>query len=201
MKKYLIYIIILGIISTIISGMFIRIKRLNKELDLATNNVKAYQIENSTLIDKNIAFKFTVDQLSYLNDSLILKMKQVANDNKIKDKKIKSLQYELEHFEKRDTIFIRDTIFKEPDFILDTCITDKWNSSCIHLEYPNKVVLNNTYNNEKYIILHSHKEPIKPRKWFLPRWFTKKQTIVEVEVIDENPYVVTKKQRFVEIIK
>ena len=34
----------------------------------------------------------------------------------------------------------------------------------------------------------------------LPRWFTKKQTVVEVLVVDENPYVKTKQQRFVEII-
>ena len=52
-------------------------------------------------------------------------MKVVANENGIKDKKIKALQYQLEHFSKKDTIFIRDTIFKDPGFILDTCLVDE----------------------------------------------------------------------------
>ena len=77
---------------------------------------------------------------------------------------------------------------------------DKWNSTCLHLEYPNLISITNEYNNEKYIILDSHKEPIKDRKWFFPRWFTKKHIVVEVTVVDENPYVTTKKQRFIEII-
>ena len=118
----------------------------------------------------------------------------------IKDKKIKSLQYQLEHYSKRDTLILRDTVFKDPNFVLDTCIIDRWNKSCLHLQYPGTIALSNEYENEKFITLSSHREPIKPRKWFLPRWFTKKQTIVEVLVVDENPYVKTKQQRFVEII-
>ena len=118
----------------------------------------------------------------------------------IKDKKIKSLQYQLEHYSKRDTLILRDTVFKDPNFVLDTCIIDRWNKSCLHLQYPGTIALSNEYENEKFITLSSHREPIKPRKWFLPRWFTKKQTVVEVLVVDENPYVKTKQQRFVEII-
>ena len=126
--------------------------------------------------------------------------KILANDNGIKDKKIKSLQYQLEHYSKRDTLILRDTVFRDPNFVLDTCIVDHWNKSCLHLQYPGTIALSNEYENEKFITLSSHREPIKPRKWFLPRWFTKKQTVVEVLVVDENPYVKTKQQRFVEII-
>lgn len=92
------------------------------------------------------------------------KMKKVANENGIKDKHIKSLQYQLETFNKKDTIILRDTIFKEPTFILDTCLIDFWSQSCIHLEYPNLVSISNKYYNNKYIILNSHKEPLKPKK-------------------------------------
>ena len=122
----------------------------------------------------------------------MLAMKKIANDNGIKDKKIKSLQYQLEHYSKRDTLILRDTVFKDPNFVLDTCIIDRWNKSCLHLQYPGTIALSNEYENEKFITLSSHREPIKPRKWFLPRWFTKKQTVVEVLVVDENPYVKTK---------
>ena len=57
------------------------------------------------------------------------------------------------------------------------------------------------FNNEKYITTSVRKEPIKQRKWFLPRWFTRKQEIVTIDVYDKNPYVKTPQQRYVEIIK
>lgn len=164
-------------------------------------NNKAFALENSNLNQKNQMFQLTIDQLNYFGDSLMQKMKKVANENGIKDKNIKSLQYQLETFNKTDTIVIRDTIFKNTDFVLDTCIFDTWSKNKIHLEYPGTIELSHQYYNDKYIILDSHKEPIKPRKWFLPKLFTKKHTVVEITVIDENPYVTTEKQRFIEIIK
>lgn len=200
MKSVLIKIGILVVLGLTIFFMGQRIHDLNVALDNSINNEKAYAAENSGLKESNRVFKLSIEQMEYYNDSLMLEMKKVANENGIKDRKIKALQYQLEYFAKRDTIIVRDTIFKEPGFVLDTCIIDEWNKSCIHLSYPGTIALTNEYNNAKYVTLNSHKEPIKPRKWFLPRWFTKKQTIVEVLVVDENPYVKTKQQRFVEII-
>lgn len=60
--------------------------------------------------------------------------------------------------------------------------------------------MSSEFNNEKYIITSWKKESIKQRKWFLPRWFTKKQKIVTVDVVDKNPYVTTERQRFVQIV-
>ena len=61
--------------------------------------------------------------------------------------------------------------------------------------------MNHEYTNSKYILAEGKRETIKPRKWFLPRWFSKKHTIVEITVIDENPYVITKEQRFIQIVE
>lgn len=177
-----------------------KIHTLNIALDNAINNEKAYIAENSGLKESSKVFKLSINQLLYYNDSLMIEMKKIANDNNIKDRKIKALQYQLEHFIKRDTIFVRDTIFREPGFVLDTCIVDEWNKSCVHLAYPGTIALNNEYKNEKYITLNSRKEPIKPRKWFLPRWFTRKHIVVEVIVTDKNPHVTTPRQRYIEII-
>lgn len=125
MKRIIIEIIIvIGVIVTIVA-LSARINYLNQELDLATNNVKAYASENAKLKNRNLVFEFTLEQMEYYNDSLLHQMKKVANDNGIKDKQIRSLQYQLEHFYKRDTLIIRDTIFKDPTFHLDTCMMDK----------------------------------------------------------------------------
>lgn len=200
MKKIIWRILSYAILILTIVLMWQKINNLNIALGNAVNNTKAYAAENSWLKKNNRAFKLSIEQLEYYGDSLMLEMKKVANENKIKDNKIKALQYQLEHFSKKDTIVIRDTIFREPGFVLDTCIVDKWNRSCLHLSYPGTIALSNEYNNEKYITLSSHKEPVKPRKWFLPRWFTRKHTVIEVIIIDQNPYVTTPKQRYIEII-
>lgn len=178
-----------------------RIKDLNTSLSHSVNNEKAYALENSMLKEDNIAFKFELAQLSHLNDSLIVKMKEVVADRNIKMKQIQTMQYLLEKVEKQDTIFISDTIFVDRSFILDTCLIDQWRETCLHLEYPNKIAVNSIFNNEKYITTFVKKEPIKQRKWFLSRWFTRKQKIIVIDVYDKNPYVTTERQRYVEIIK
>lgn len=200
MKKILIKILSYVILIVIIFLMGQKIHNLNVSLDNSINNVKAYAAENSGLIESNRVFKLSIEQMEYCNDSLMLEMKKIANDNGIKDRKIQALQYQLEHFAKRDTIILRDTIFRDPNFVLDTCIVDQWNKSCLHMEYPSVIALDNEYKNDKFITLNSHKEPVKPRKWFLPRWFTRKHTVIEVIIIDQNPYVTTPKQRYIEII-
>lgn len=200
MKKILIKILSYAILIVIIFLMGQKIHNLNVSLDNSINNVKAYAAENSGLIESNRVFKLSIEQMEYYNDSLMLEMKKIANDNGIKDRKIQALQYQLEHFAKKDTIILRDTIFRDPNFVLDTCIVDQWNKSCLHMEYPSVIALDNEYKNDKFITLNSHKEPVKPRKWFLPRWFTRKHTVVEVLIIDKNPYVTTPQQRYIEVI-
>lgn len=200
MKKILIKVLSYIILVIIIFLMGQKIHNLNVSLDNSINNIKAYAAENSGLIESNRVFKLSIEQMEYYNDSLMLEMKKIANDNGIKDRKIQALQYQLEHFAKRDTIILRDTIFRDPNFVLDTCIIDQWNKSCLHMEYPSIIALDNEYKNDKFITLNSHKEPVKPRKWFLPRWFTRKHTVVEVLIIDKNPYVTTPQQRYIEVI-
>lgn len=194
------YIVILLLGVTLIA-MGQRIKDLNTSLSRSINNEKAYAAENSLLKNDNIAFKFEISQLNHLNDSLIVKMQEVVKDRNIKMKQVKTMQYLLENIKKQDTIFIKDTIFINKDFVLDTCKIDEWSEICLHLEYPNIISVDATFNNEKYITTSVRKEPIKQRKWFLPRWFTRKQEIITIDVYDKNPYVKTPQQRYVEIIK
>lgn len=40
-----------------------------------------------------------------------------------------------------------------------------------------------------------------PKKFFLCRWFQKKHTVVEVNVIQDNPYCTNRNEKFVKIIK
>ena len=199
--KWAIYLLImLGVIMTI-TIMHKQIQSLTDQLSISVSNEKAYSAENSDLNSKNRVFQFTIDQLQYSNDSLNRKIMSVVRENDIKDRDIRSLQYQLEHFSKTDTIVLRDTIFRDPTFRLDTCIMDEWNTSCISLAYPGQIGISNSYVNEKYIIVNSKREPIRPHKCKFVNFFRKKHTILEIEVVDKNPYVKTERQRFIEIIK
>ena len=191
--------IVLGVIMTI-TIMHKQIQSLTDQLSVSISNEKAYAAENSDLNEKNRVFQFTIDQLQYSNDSLNRKIMSVVREADIKDRNIRSLQYQLEHFSKTDTIVLRDTIFRDPEFRLDTCIMDEWNTSCISLAYPGQIGISNSYVNEKYIIVNSKKEPIKPHKCKFVNFFRKKHTVLEIDVIDKNPYVETERQRFIEII-
>lgn len=201
MKRIIIKIIIWTIMILAILGLCWHINNLNEQLSNSINNEKAYAAENSNLRDKNLVYKLSIEQMEYFQDSLMIEMKRIANENGIKDRHIKNLQYQLEHFYKRDTIIIRDTIFKDPKFHLDTCLVDEWNKTCLSLSYPGNIGISNSYRNEKFIIVNSRKENIKPYKCFLGKWFGKKHTILEIDIIDKNPYVETERQRFIEIIK
>ena len=200
MKRLLIEIsIVLFAITTIILYQK-QVNNLKTNLDYAENNVKAYASLNDSLIQNNRVFQLNIADLNRLNDSLFREMKSVSNRLKIRENQIKQLQYIKDEYNKKDSIIIRDTIFKESNFKLDTMIGDEWGKTRLQLEHPNTIVVGHSYTNKKHIIFASYKEPVKERKWFLPRWFTRKRIYVEATVIDENPYVETKETRFIECL-
>lgn len=199
--KWGIIILLVAGATTTIWVMAVKIKNQQEMIDRSLQNVSAYAAEMDSLENQCKVFKMDINTLANLNDSIMKKMYAQAKALKIKDKQIEGLQYRADHTEKIVEIHTRDTIFIQPDFVLDTCKTDKWSSICLHMEYPNVVDIDAKFDNEQYVIIHSKKVPIKPRKCKIAEWFTRKRTEVTVDVISESPYVTTKKQRFVEIIK
>ena len=178
-----------------------KIKRLNTELVIASNNNKAYERENSELNGKLIEFQLTADQLNASNDSLIQKLNAVRKQLGVKDKQISHLQYLVSINNKKDTVFVKDTIFRE-GVVLDTTLRDNWSSLTLHAEYPNIISADYSFKNSTAIVAHSSRVTVDPpKKCWLARLFQKKQTIVEVEVVQENPYCENKEQKFVKIIQ
>ena len=129
-------------------------------------------------------------------------MNDVRKELKIKDKNIKQLQYLLSVSTKKDTVLFTDTIFRDKSLALDTIIGDKWYNIRLGLKYPNLIYTEPTFTSEKYIIVNKKKETVNPpKKFFLFRWFQKKHTILEVNMVERNPYIENKNNRFIEIIK
>ena len=194
---------VLFIVSLLGIGMYIWNERqdLKKEVCTLRNNQKAFIAENSSLKNESRAFKFTIEQLNYYNDSILQKMNDVRKELKIKDKNIKQLQYLLSVSTKKDTVLFTDTIFRDKSLALDTVIGDKWYNIRLGLKYPNLIYTEPTFTSEKYIIVNKKKETVNPpKKFFLFRWFQRKHWIMEVHIKEKNPYIKEIDNKFVEII-
>ena len=179
-----------------------KVKSLNIELSISKSNEKAFIEENNELKDRNLAFKFTIDQINYLNDSLITKMNEVRKELKIKDKDLKQMQYLLSIAQKTDTIVFRDTLFRDRNLQIDTLLGDSWYNIKLGLSYPNLITTTPTFKSEKYIVTSTRKETIKPpKKCAIARWFQKKHKVVEVIIHEKNPYITNKEERFIEIVE
>lgn len=195
----LVLILILGVTTYV---QYEKVKLLKTELSISKSNEKAFIAENNGLKEENIAFKFTIDQLNYFNDSLTTKMNDVRKELKIKDKNLKQMQYLLSQAQKTDTIRFRDTIFIDKIVKIDTLIGDEWYNIRLGLQYPNLIITTPIFKSETYIVTSSKKETINPpKKCAIARWFQKKHRVVEVEIVEKNPYIENKQQRFIEIIE
>lgn len=203
-KKYIgIGIVILaGLLAISTYTLYNRNQDLKEEISISMSNQKAFIAENSSLKEENRVFKFTVEQLNYYNDSILQKMNDVRKELQIKDRDLKQMQYLLSEAQKKDTIIFRDTLFRDPLIRVDTLLGDKWYQMKLGLRYPSTIITEPKFISEKYIIVDYRKETIEPpKKCFLARWFQKKHKVVEVEVVEKNPYIVNKQQRFIEIVK
>ena len=195
---------VLFIVSLLGIGIYIWNERqdLKKEVCTLRNNQKAFIAENSSLKDESRAFKFTIEQLNYYNDSILQKMNNVRKELKIRDKNLKQMQYLLSVSTKKDTVLFTDTIFRDKSLALDTVIGDKWYNIRLGLKYPNLIYTEPTFTSEKYIIVNKKKETVNPpKKFFLFRWFQRKHWVMEVHIKEKNPYIKETNNKFVEIIE
>ena len=200
MKKYLILAIV--VLVAIIGVMWQQVKYANEKWEVATANMKAYDAQLAAEGEKNIALQLTVDQLGYFKDSVLQELDNTRKQLKIKDKNLKALQAVKSGFTKRDTITMRDTLFKEPKLAIDTLIGDKWYNVRLGLKYPSMIAVQPYFNSEKHIVVSSKKETVNPpKKFFLFRWFQKRHVVLKIDVIEKNPYVDSESSKYVEIIK
>lgn len=205
MKNYLyIYIALLVITSGIIIGVLLNQRsKTEKKWKEAVENAKAYSELFSNSENKNRAFKLTIAQLKNSNDSIFKELNEARKELKVKDSKLKSLQYVSSSFSKVDTITLKgDTIFKDSHIDIDTLLSDEWYSVKVGLKYPSTVTVEPTFKSIKYIVVSAKKETVNPpKRFFLFRWFQKKQIRLNVDVVEKNPYVQNQDNRFVEIVR
>lgn len=203
-KYFLICGLVLSVLSVINNYYLVKSKlSADKKWKEAVENAKAYSELFSNSENKNRAFKLTIDQLKNSNDSIFKELNEARKELKVKDSKLKSLQYVSSSFSKVDTITLKgDTIFKDSHIDIDTLLSDEWYSVKVGLKYPSTVTVEPTFKSIKYIVVSAKKETVNPpKRFFLFRWFQKKQIRLNVDVVEKNPYVQNQDNRFVEIVR
>ena len=204
MKKwiYIIFSILLSLFILYFINTIKNNKKLRGEIDIYNQNIETLLHTRDTLKISNRALLINTDLLNYSNDSLIRELNKIRKDIKIKEKEIESLHKINLIGNKKDSLIVRDTIFRDKSVNIDTTIRDKWSAVNIKLEYPSTIKVDITMMSDLSIFTYNRKEPIKkPKKTKLGRFFQKKRKVLEVEVVENNPNIVIKQNKFIKIIK
>lgn len=199
---------IITILLGIILGLFgftvfksIQSSNFHKQYDIAMQNNKAYESQLDSTQEQNKIFQLTIEQLEVINDKSFKELDSLRKQLGIKDNKIQQLSKVKEKIYITDSITVHDTIFKEASFVLDTCLGDKWYQSCFHMAYPNEISSQIDINTDLNCFIHATKETIKPPcKTWLGRLFQRKHTVINVNVVENNPYSNVKEVKFIKIL-
>lgn len=198
MKKILIIaVIILGscLAASIAEYMEERAKYSN-----AMETVKAYDSQLDSSRASNRAYKMTIDQLENSLDSVFREFQTVRKQLKIKKKDVQHVQYISSVITRTDTLVMNDTVLQPVN--VDTVIGDSWYQLRLRLSYPDTLVFSPSFRSSQYIVAHLKKETVDPpKKWWWQRLFQRKHKVLRVEVVEQNPYIDVKTNKYVEIVK
>lgn len=171
-------------------------------------NLKAYIALNDTLKSTNRMFEFKASQLNYINDSLVNQMNTIRKNIGVKDKNLKGLGYIKSTVRIHDTLFVNRIRDGDKTLSIDTVINKKWYQ--IEIDYKGSrcseckdtLIVSPKVSSEKYVVISTSKEYVDaPKKWWLQRIFQKKEEVVDVKVVETNPYIYSDHERFIKVIK
>ena len=153
-------------------------------------------------------FEFKASQLNYLNDSLVNQMNIIRKRIGVKDKNLKGLGYIKSTVRIHDTVFVNRIRDGDKTLSIDTVINKKWYQ--IEIDYKggrcneckDTLIVSPKISSEKYVVISTSKEYVDaPKKWWLQRIFQKKEEVVDVKVVETNPYIYSDHERFIKVIK
>lgn len=171
-------------------------------------NLKAYIALNDTLKSTNRMFEFKASQLNYINDSLVNQMNTIRKNIGVKDKNLKGLGYIKSTVRIHDTVLVNRIRDGDKTLSIDTVINKKWYQ--IEIDYKggrcseckDTLIVSPKISSEKYVVISTSKEYVDaPKKWWLQRIFQKKEEVVDVKVVETNPYIYSDHERFIKVIK
>ena len=195
---------VIGVMIMLIGYFSINMNHYKQEALRQTNNIKYYQNKYSERLLKSGLKVYTVnslfesiDELKNSKDSLDSILLKRIDELKIKENKIQSLQHYI-YFTSTinsgnfsDTIIIKtiDTLQIEKDTLKKAYLTSTWvDNVVVYNPRTNKVDVETISRDELIIVGYVKRETVAPRKkFFLLRWFQKKQNVFYFDVVNSNP--------------
>ena len=179
-----------------------QLKKYKQQYNTEYSNRKALESERDSLSENTELLKYSVQDIKSSNDSLTKALYAANKKLKLKDKSLKQMQYMLSTATRTDSLIYRDTLFMNKSIHIDTTLGNEWVQTRLILEYPSTIKVSPTVVSEKMVFMNEVKKiDGKPSKIFFVRWFQKKYRTVEVDVIENNPYIINDRSKFIEIIK
>jgi hypothetical protein len=135
-------------------------------------------------------------------------MDSVRKSLNIKDKNTKGLGYVKSTILIHDTVLVNRIRDGDKTLSIDTVINKKWYQ--IEIDYKGSrcseckdtLIVSPKVSSEKYVVISTSKEYVDaPKKWWLQRIFQKKEEVVDVKVVETNPYIYSYHERFIKVIK
>lgn len=197
--------LLVGLLVVFSINIYKQNKRLSKSLEMAQNNIEAYQgILNGSQQANNV-LKLDMSQLQDVNDSLIQKIDSVRKELKLKPKVIRTTATQTQ------TIYVtaskgvrgqdiiktiqKDTVYK--DTILINPLTK--------IDYTigkDTVSVNLDIKNQQFLYVYK-KRQYKNKKSFIKRLFTldfKKVDMYKYQIVNTNDIIKTSDVRVIESI-
>lgn len=164
--------------------------------------------ENNKNAKSSKAYELKISQMKYINDSLMNAMDSVRRSLNIKDKNTKGLGYVKSTILIHDTVLVNRIRDGDKTISIDTTINKKWYQ--IQLDYrgskcnecKDTLIVSPKVTSEKYVVISTQKEYVDtPKQFWIQRIFQKKDEVIDVKVVETNPYIYSNENRFVKVIK
>lgn len=197
--------LLVGLLVVFSINIYKQNKRLSKSLEMAQNNIEAYQgILNGSQQANNV-LKLDMSQLRNINDSLIQKIDSVRQQLKLKPKVIKTTATQTQ------TIYVTASKGVRGQDIIKTIQRDTVYKDTIQINPLTKVnytigkdtvSVNLDIKNQQFLYVYKHRQ-YKNKKSFIKRLFTldfKKVDMYKYQIVNTNDIIKTSDVRVIEAI-
>ena len=197
--------LLVGLLVVFSINIYKQNKRLSKSLEMAQNNIEAYQgILNGSQQANNV-LKLDMSQLRNINDSLIQKIDSVREQLKLKPKVIKTTATQTQ------TIYVTASKGVRGQDIIKTIQRDTVYKDTIQINPLTKVnytigkdtvSVNLDIKNQQFLYVYKHRQ-YKNKKSFIKRLFTldfKKVDMYKYQIVNTNDIIKTSNVRVIEAI-
>lgn len=172
-------------------------KRLLDSLEMANNNIEAYQGLLNSSQQANNVLQLTVDQLQNTKDKQIEHITTVAKENKVKPKQIKTAATQTQII---DVTSENETKIHTDSIVSDSIIYNIYTKLYYNI-YNNNISTNLQIQNKQDLLIYSKRE-YKNKKNFIKRLLTldfKKITKTEYKIINSNDLIQQDSVRVIQV--